>query len=183
LAAFHRAKSRAASLLVFVDVDACAVFDAVEVFFGELAVLGEAGDAEVPGAVLGLVGDVFGCEFFDERDHLRNAGGGVLDVLGVLDAEGVEVFEEGALEFRGVLGDGDAGGGGGAGVVVVEVDGVHEVEERKGKVREEAGEDIDVEEGKAEASRAVRRRWGRSSTCAVRVRRLGRGFRSCRPGC
>ena len=85
-------------LLVLVDVDAGAVFDAFEVLLGELAVLGKARDAEVPGAVLGLVGDVLRGELLDERDHLRNAVGGAGDVLGALDAEGVEVLEEGALE-------------------------------------------------------------------------------------
>ena len=84
-------------LLVLVDIDAGAVFDAFEVFLGELAVLGETRDAEVPGAVFGLVGDVFGGELLDERDHLRDVLGGVGDVLRALDAEGVEVFEEGAL--------------------------------------------------------------------------------------
>ena len=45
-------------LLVLVDIDARAGVDAVEVFLGELAVVGIAGDAEVPGAVLGAVGEV-----------------------------------------------------------------------------------------------------------------------------
>ena len=46
-------------LLVLVDIDARAVFDAGEIFFGELAVLGKLGDAEVPGAVVGAIGDAF----------------------------------------------------------------------------------------------------------------------------
>ena len=39
-------------------------------------------------------------ELLDERDHLGDVLGGVGDVLGALDAEGVQVFEEGLLEAR-----------------------------------------------------------------------------------
>jgi hypothetical protein len=66
-------------LVVLVDVDARAVFDAVEVLLGELAVFGETRDAEVPGAVFGLVGDVLGGEALDERDHLGDVFGGAGD--------------------------------------------------------------------------------------------------------
>ncbi len=45
-------------LLVLIHIDARAVFNAFKIFFGELAVVGIAGDAEVPGAVFGLVGEV-----------------------------------------------------------------------------------------------------------------------------
>ena len=58
-------------LVVLVDVDARAVLDAFEVLLGELAVLGKARDAEVPGAVLGAVGDVLRGERSMRRDHLR----------------------------------------------------------------------------------------------------------------
>ncbi len=142
-------------LLVLVDVDAGAVFDAVEVLLGELAVLGKARDAEVPAAVLGLVGDVLGGELLDERDHLRNAAGGAGDVLGVLDVERVEVFEEGALVAGGVLGDGDAGGGGVADDLVVDVGDVHDVIDGDSLLADEAAEDVDVEEGAEVADVAV----------------------------
>ena len=142
-------------LLVLVYIDAGAVFDAVEVLAGELAVLGEAEDAEVPAAVFGLVGDVFGGEFFDEVDHLGNAAGGVGDVLGALDAEGVEVFEEGALELGGVLGDGDAGGGGVADDLVVDVGDVHDVLDGHALLADDAAEHVDVEEGAEVADVAV----------------------------
>ena len=66
-------------LLVLADVDAGAVFHVVEIFLGELAVLGVAVEAEVPGAVLGLVGDVLGGELLDEGDHLGDVLGGVGD--------------------------------------------------------------------------------------------------------
>ena len=93
--------------LVLVYVDARAVFDAVKIFLGELAVVGIAGDAEVPAAVFGLVGESALRELLDERDHLGDVLGGMGDVLGALDAEGVEVFEEGALVAGGVVGDGE----------------------------------------------------------------------------
>ena len=45
-------------LVIFVEVDASAVFDAGEILLGEFAVGWEAGDAEVPAAILSLVGNV-----------------------------------------------------------------------------------------------------------------------------
>ncbi len=47
-------------LIVLVEIDAGSIFDAGEVFLGELAVGGKTRDAEVPAAVLGFVGDVPG---------------------------------------------------------------------------------------------------------------------------
>jgi hypothetical protein len=140
-------RSRGGVLLILVDVDPGAVFDAVEVFFGELAVFREARDAEVPGAVFGFVGDVLGGELFDECDHLRNAASGAGEVLGMLDVEGVEVFEEGTLVAGGVLGDGDAGGGGVADDLVVDVGDVHDVVDGDSLLADEAAEHVGVEEG------------------------------------
>ena len=141
--------------VVLVYVDAGAVFHVVEIFLGELAVLGVAVEAEVPAAVLGLVGDVLGGELLDEGDHLGDVLGGVGDVLGALDAEGVEVFEEGALEAVGVVGDGEVGGGGVADDLVVDVGDVHDVLDGDALLEEEAAEDVDVEEGAEVADVAV----------------------------
>ena len=181
LAAFQRAKSRAASFSYSSTSTRAPSSMPSKSFLESLPYSGNAGDAEVPGAVLGLVGDVFGGELLDEGDHLGDAAGGVGDVLGVLDAEGVEVFEEGALELGGVLGDGDAGGGGVADDLVVDVGDVHDVLDGDALLADERGG------GRRRGGRCgscrcgrSRRRWGRSSTCAVRVRRLGRGSRFCR---
>ncbi len=97
----------------------------------------------------------FGREFFDERDHLRNAGRGMRDVLRVFDAEGFEVLQESALEFSGVLGDGDASGGSVADDLVVDVGDVHDVVERDALLTEDATEDVDVEERAKVADVAV----------------------------
>ncbi len=53
-------------LVVLVEVYAGSVGDVLEVLLGELAVFGVAGEAEVPAAVFGLVGDAFGGELLDE---------------------------------------------------------------------------------------------------------------------
>ena len=142
-------------LVVLVDVDAGAVLDAGEVLLGELAVVGEAVDAEVPAAVLGLVGDVLGGELLDERDHLGDGFGGAGQVLGALDGERVHVLEEGLLEAGGVLLDGLAGERGVADDLVVDVGDVHDVLDLHAELAQEAAEDVDVEEGAEVADVAV----------------------------
>ena len=132
-----------------------AVFDAVEVFVGELTIFWEAGDAEVPRTVFGLVRNVFGGELFDEADHIGNAGRGVGDVLWTFDREGVEVFKEGALKLLGVLGDGKASGGGVADDLVVDVGDVHDVLDGYALLANDAAEHVDVEEGAEVADVAV----------------------------
>ncbi len=141
--------------VVLVEIDAGSVFDAFEVFLGELAVVGIASDAEVPGAVFGLVGDVFGGELLDERDHLGNVLGGVGDDLGALDGEGVHVFEEGVFVDAGVVADGGVGGEGVADDLVVDVGDVHDVLGGDALLVEEAAEDVDVEKGAEVADVAV----------------------------
>ncbi len=127
----------------------------MKVLLGELAVAGEAGDAEVPTAVLGLVGDVLGGETFDEGDHAGDVFGGAGDVFGALDVEGVHVFEEGALVLGGVLGDGLAGGGGVADDLVVDVGDVHDVVQGEAVEAGGAAQQVDVEEGAEVADVAV----------------------------
>src|SRR5579859_877311 len=61
-----------AVFIVFVYVDAGAVEHAAEIALGELAVLGKFGDAEIVGAVIGPVGEVFGEELGNELRHLGN---------------------------------------------------------------------------------------------------------------
>ena len=63
LGSFPEREVAGAVLLVFVHIHARAVFHAAEVFLRELAVLGEFGDAEVPRAVFGAVGDAFSSSF------------------------------------------------------------------------------------------------------------------------
>ncbi len=143
-------------LVVFVEVDAGAVFHVVEVFFGELAVLGEAGDAEVPAAVFDLVGDVFGGEALDERDHLGDVVGGAGDLFGALDGEGVHVFEEGLFVFRGCSRSMvEVGRCGVADDLVVDVGDVHDVADGDAVLLEDAAKEIDVEEGAEVADVAV----------------------------
>ncbi len=136
-------------------VDAGTVLHVVEILLGELAILGVAVETEVPAAVFGLVGDVFGGELLDEGDHLGDALGGVGDVLGALNAEGVGVFEEGPLEAVSVVCDGKADGGGVADDLVVDVGDVHDVLDGDTSLEEDAAEDVDVEEGAEVADVAV----------------------------
>ena len=146
LTAFHRAKSRGVVLVVLVEVDAGAIGDVFEIFLGELAVFGVAGEAEVPAAVLGLIGDIFFGQLLDERDHLGDVVGGVGDLFGELDVEGFEVLEEGLLELGGVVGDGDACVAGVTDDLVVDVGDVHDVLDGDSLLKDEAAEDVDVEE-------------------------------------
>ena len=155
LAAFHRAKSRGGVLLVFVDIDARAGGVAAEVVLRELAVFGVAVDAEVPGAVLGAIGEAALLELLDERDHLGDVFGGVRHDDGREAAEGVEVFEEGALVARGVVGDGDALRGGVADDLVVDVGDVHDVLDLDALLLKKAAEQIDMDEGAEVADVAV----------------------------
>src|SRR6201999_4453587 len=53
-------------LVVFIDIDARTVFDTFKIFLRQLSVLGKARDAEVPGAVFGAVGNVFGGKALNE---------------------------------------------------------------------------------------------------------------------
>ena len=77
------------------------------------------------------------------------------DVLGALDAKGVGVFEEGAFEAVGVVGDGDAGRSSVADDLVVDVGDVHDVLDGDALLEEEAAEDVDMEEGAEVADVAV----------------------------
>ena len=142
-------------LVVLVEVDACAVLDIGEILFRELAVVGIAGEAEVPGAVFRLVGDVPGGELLDEVDHLGDALGGVRDNLGAFDREGVHVFEEGVLIDAGVIANGKVDGRGVADDLVVDVRHVHHVLGGDALLVEEAAEDVYVEECAEVADMAV----------------------------
>ena len=53
-------------LVILVEIDARPVGDAGKVLLRELAVFGKAGDAEVPGAILRAIGQILGCQPFDE---------------------------------------------------------------------------------------------------------------------
>ena len=83
LGGFPEGEVAGAVFFVFVDVDASAVVHAGEIFFRELAVLGEFGDAEIVRAVVGAIGDVFLDQFGDEVGHLVDVLGGA-DELGLL---------------------------------------------------------------------------------------------------
>src|SRR5260370_244807 len=93
-------------LLVLVDVDARAVFDALKVLLRELPVLVKAVYPEIPGAVLGLVGDVLRRQLLDQSNHIRNAARGTRDLLRTLHSQRIRVLEEGSLNLRVVLLDG-----------------------------------------------------------------------------
>ena len=90
---FPESKVTGAVFVVFVKVDAGAVFHAGKIFFGEFAIGGKLGDAEIIGAVVGAVGEAL---LFQVGDGLRHFG----DVLGgahqsgFLDVEGGSVFEK-----------------------------------------------------------------------------------------
>jgi hypothetical protein len=88
LGGFPEGKVAGGVLLVLVQIDAGAVFHAAQVLFAQLAVLGEGGQAEVPGAVFGLVSGAGGGQFLDQLDHAGNVLGGAGDDLRALDAEG-----------------------------------------------------------------------------------------------
>ena len=149
------AKSRGGVLLVLVDIDARAGGVAGEVFLRELAVLGIAADAEVPGAVLGAIGEAALLELLDERDHLRDVLGGVRHDDRIEAAERAQVFEEGLLVARRVVGDGDALRGGVADDLVVDVGDVHDVLDGDALLLEEAAQQIDMQEGAEVADVAV----------------------------
>ena len=70
-------------------------------------------------------------------------------------AERVEVFEEGPLVARRVLGDGDALRGGVADDLVVDVGDVHDVLDGDALLLEKAAQEIDVQEGAEVADVAV----------------------------
>src|ERR1700733_4132748 len=142
-------------LLVLIHIDPGAVFDSLEVLLRELAVAGKARDTEVPASILGAIGDVFGCELFDHPDHLRNAAGGVRDVLRVLDRKRVEVFVEGLLVFLCVLRDGEAGRRCIADDLVVDVGDVHHMIDGDSLLADKAAQYIDMEKGAKVADVAV----------------------------
>ena len=142
-------------LLVLVEVDAGAVFHAVQVFLRELAVAGEASDAEVPATVLGFVGDVLGGEALDERDHAVDVFCSACDLFGAFDAQGVHVFKEGALVLGAVLADGLAGSGCVANDLVVDVGDVHDVMQAEAIETGGAAQGVDVQKGAEVADVAV----------------------------
>jgi hypothetical protein len=155
LGGFPESEVTCGVFFILVEVDAGAVFDAGEIFLGELAVGGEARDAEVPAAVLGLVGDVLGGEAFDEGNHAVDVFGGARDLLGLLDAERGHVFEEGLLEFGAELADGFACGRSVADDLIVDVGDVHDVVQFEAVEAGGAAEDVDVQKGAEVADVAV----------------------------
>ena len=124
-----------------------AAFDAFEILFRELAVIGKTRDAEVPAAVLGLVGDVLRGEILDERDHLGDVVGGVGYDFGSFDVERGHVLEEGVFEALGVDADGLVGERGVADDLVIHIGDVHDVADVEAELAQGAAEEIDVEEG------------------------------------
>jgi hypothetical protein len=142
-------------LLILVHIHARAVFNAVEVLLGQLAVVRIARDAEVPASILGLVGDVLGGEALDQRDHLGNVFGGAGQMLGPLDGERVQIFKEGFLEAGGILGDRLAGGERVADDLVVHVGYVHYVLDRHALLTQKPPQHVHMEEGAEVANVAV----------------------------
>ena len=74
---------------------------------------------------------------------------------GRLAVERLHVFEEGALELGGVLGDGLVGGSGVADDLVVDVGDVHDVVDGEALQLDGAAQHVDVEEGAEVADVAV----------------------------
>ncbi len=100
-------------LFVLVAADAFAGAHFVEIDVEQLAVfvsgLAVFLDAEIDGAVVGLVSEAGRLEFFDELDDRADERGGVRPVVRHLAAKRLEVGEEGLLEFAGELGQRLAG--------------------------------------------------------------------------
>ena len=113
--------------VVFVEIDAGTVVNAGEVFFGQLAVLGEAGNAEIPGAVRSLVSQIFGCQPLDQAHHLRDVFRGPGDHLRTFAPQCVQVLKEGLFIFAGVLRDGHTGSRRVADDLVVHIRNVHDL--------------------------------------------------------
>ena len=143
-------------LLILVHIDARAVFHAAQVFLAQLAVLRKGGQAEVPGAVFGLVGSAGRGQLLDQLDHARNVLGGAGNDLGPLDAQGIQILKEGLLRnWRVYVADGNAGGCGVADDLVVHVGDVHDVAERHSRELEEAAENVYLQESAEVADVAV----------------------------
>src|SRR5208283_2870196 len=94
-------------LLVFVHIDARAVGHAREVLLRQLAVFGKLGDAEVIRAVVGLIGITLIAQYGDEMRHLLNVLGRLRQQLGMLNVQGVGIFEKRVGVLLGVLLHGD----------------------------------------------------------------------------
>src|SRR5580704_8510496 len=134
-------------LVVLVDVDTGAVGDAGEVLLGQLAVVRERGDAEIPGAIVGAVGGILRGQLLDEGNHRGDVLSGAGNDLRLLDGEGVEVFEEGFFEAGSVLADGYPGSRGVTDDLVVDVGNVHDVAGGDSLQPEEAAQHVDLEKG------------------------------------
>ena len=142
-------------LLVFIDVDACAVFDPFEIFLRELAVFREARDAEVPAAVFSLVGDILRAQILDQRDHLGYVVSRMGDNLGTFKIERGHVLKESGLVFRAVLTDVEVCCRGVANDLVVDVGDVHDVTDIHADLLQVAAQHVDVDEGAEVADVAV----------------------------
>ena len=141
--------------VVLVDLNAGAILDAGEIFFGELAVLRKTGDAEIPGTVFRLVSQVLCGQRLDERRHLRDVLGRARDELRALAVERVHVFEESLLVARRVVADRHTGGDGVTNDLVIDVSNVHDMADRDALLTEEATQQIDMKEGPKVADVAV----------------------------
>lgn len=102
-----------------------------------------------------MVGGVLRGQLLDEGNHRGDVFSGAGNDLGLLDLEGIEVFEEGLFEAGGVVADGYPGSGGVADDLVVHVGDVHDVAGGDSLQLEEAAEDVDLEERPEVADVAV----------------------------
>ena len=91
-------------LFVLVLIDTRAGFDPANIELRQLAIVGEARDAEVRRPVAG-VGVTFLCHLRDQVDHLRDVLGRQGDLFGLLQAQGSAVFIESLAVLGGVFTD------------------------------------------------------------------------------
>ena len=134
LVAFQRAKSRAESFSYSSESMRAPSWMPSRSLPESLPYSGKLRDAEVPGAVFGLVGDVLGGEALDERrpcSSMFSVARAMASGRSMPSAS--DVFEEGLFVPGGVVADGLAGGGGVADDLVVDVGDVHDVADGRGR--------------------------------------------------
>ena len=146
----------AGGILFVVDVDARAVFHTVEVALGELAVGGKALDAEVPGAVFGLVGDVVVAKARLMSETISGMCSVARGMTSGRSTPRASMSSKKAVSNLWVYSRSERPNSGGvADDLVVDVGDVHDVTDGDAGEFERSAEDVDVEEGAEVADVAV----------------------------
>ena len=116
----------------------------LQIDMGELSVIREGCDAEIEGAILGLIGVAALHERGDHRNHpgdLLGIGGRRIGLRGE-EAQGLCILEEGLLEGTGVVAEGHAGGMGSPDRLVVDIREVHHAADHEAPLAEMTLEEI-----------------------------------------